>query len=150
METKLRKIRNEDEISKLLILGKNPDVDSLSFRDCHLAARGGIPQFLSTFTHLKSLDLKNNLLNDLPSFFSCLTSLTFIHLGLNRITRLDPLEKLPNLTNICLNNNRFNNFPPEVFKFTHLKVLDLSKNDISQIPTGFFNFKNLSSFLSKY
>ncbi|QJW90876.1 hypothetical protein HNV11_16575 [Spirosoma taeanense] len=90
-----------------------------------------------------SLDLSSLNLRDVPSEISELTNLVELDLSHNSLTILPKeINQLLNLNYLNLSNNIFNHISGIGFEFPcplQLKYLDLSRNNLSKIPSDIFN-----------
>ncbi|XP_078060289.1 uncharacterized protein LOC144486060 [Mustelus asterias] len=91
-------------------------------------------------SNLTWLNLANNNLQRFPPMTS-LAKLTYLDLSNNEITVLqETFKHLPQLETLFLNNNRLTTLPGTGFgQLFLLGVLDLSNNDLSYLPSHFFN-----------
>ncbi|XP_013382592.1 leucine-rich repeat-containing protein 40 [Lingula anatina] len=96
---------------------------------------------------LVSLDLRNNQLTTLPQEMSSLQNLRFITLACNRLKLLPPvLYELVKLESILACDNQINSIDvPGLLRLRELATLDLSNNDIMQIPPELGNCTSLRS-----
>ncbi|KAG8126117.1 hypothetical protein E2320_021368 [Naja naja] len=81
-------------------------------------------------SNLRTIDLSNNKLESLPPFigkFSVLKSLALNH---NRLTALDNLQ----LKTLSLSGNKLQTIPVQLCSLHHIDVVDLSRNQIQNIP----------------
>jgi Leucine-rich repeat (LRR) protein len=64
-----------------------------------------------------------------------------ISLSFNRLTEFDDFERCPNLTVLILNDNKIKKISHNIIKLKELKTLDLSNNDLPDLPSeiGFIN-----------
>ncbi|XP_067454161.1 leucine-rich repeat-containing protein 40 isoform X2 [Thunnus thynnus] len=85
---------------------------------------------------LKSLMYRNNQLNDLPSEMRNLTKLRSIILNYNRFKSFpEVLYQIVSLDTVLLGNNQVGVLDPSrLMKLVHLSTLDLSNNDLLNIP----------------
>lgn len=78
---------------------------------------------------MESLELRENLLKDLPESISRLTKLERLDLGDNDIVTLQShLGYLPSLQELWLDHNQLQRLPPEIGRLTNLTCLDVSEN----------------------
>lgn len=86
------------------------------------------------------LELKENRLS---SFAEAPWSerLDILALSFNRLTDFDDFDRCPNLTVLILNDNKIKRISPNIIKLKQLKTLDLSNNDLPDLPSeiGFIN-----------
>ncbi|XP_046655877.1 leucine-rich repeat-containing G-protein coupled receptor 5-like isoform X1 [Daphnia pulicaria] len=90
--------------------------------------------------HLRSLDLKSNLIEALPDFSHC-RSLRLVDLSHNRITNLPnhAFQHQIHLHDLLLSNNRIQTVPEHAFDgLRKLKTLDMSENAIESIHPDTF------------
>lgn len=96
-----------------------------------------IPNFLSRFSSLKHIILNNNLIIELPNEIGNLTKLETLSLSSNRLQSIPKdLSRLTALRIVNLNDNHLTEFPMAMVKLKNLEVLDLSHNKIKAIPDG--------------
>ena len=121
-----------------------------------------VPAELGKLTKLASLDLGSNQLRTVPAELGNLTKLTTLDLGINKLRSVPAeLGKLTNLTTLDLRANQLTSVPAELGKLAELEVLylahnelrdvsrlmglrklkrlDLSRNQISELPSGIVN-----------
>ncbi|XP_040896012.1 leucine-rich repeat-containing protein 40 [Toxotes jaculatrix] len=85
---------------------------------------------------LTHIDLRNNQLSDLPSEMKNLTKLRSIILNYNRFKSFpEVLYQIESLETVLLGNNQVGGVDPSrLMKLVHLSTLDLSNNDLLNIP----------------
>ncbi|KAK7889146.1 hypothetical protein WMY93_024706 [Mugilogobius chulae] len=85
---------------------------------------------------LQHLDLRNNLLCELPSELQSLTKLRSIILNYNRFKSFPSvLYEIQTLETVLLGNNQVNSVDPSRLQgLVRLSTLDLSNNDLLQVP----------------
>ncbi|XP_068565455.1 leucine-rich repeat-containing protein 40 isoform X2 [Cebidichthys violaceus] len=88
------------------------------------------------FLQLMHIDLRNNQLRDLPSEMKNLTKLCSIILNYNRFKSFpEVLYQIVSLETVLLGNNQVDKVDPHrLMKLVHLSTLDLSNNDLLNIP----------------
>lgn len=91
---------------------------------------------IGLFFKLTTLDLRNNLLCDLPSDLSSCQELREVILSFNRFTKLPTvLYSLPKLEILFANDNKIDSIDAEgIKKLSSLATLDLQNNNIEQLP----------------
>jgi Leucine-rich repeat (LRR) protein len=107
----------------------------LSFEDLHR-----IPQNIFEINP-KSLFLTGNILTSLPTEFFCkFSNLNILHLSYNKLKTI-PKEfgKLVNLERLYLDHNSIHEFQSGIQTCKYLKKLDLSYNNIQNLPKNEFS-----------
>jgi hypothetical protein len=118
-------------------LEKNPNLfakaESLILSDKQLES---LPEEIKYFKNIEKLDLRKNLLHDLPKDFGNLfKKLREIDLSDNQLTSLpNSFQYLSNLESAVLSNNKFTMIPELIYNLSSLKLLDFSHNRITAIP----------------
>lgn len=104
-----------------------------------------IPDFLSSCSKLKYLDLGNNSLTDLPESLKELTGLRELVLSQNRFTHIPKcVYGMIGLEILLLSDNKITDIDVNGLKYlTRIAVLDLTNNNISQIPPELGNLTQL-------
>ncbi|KAK6842693.1 adenylate cyclase [Apiospora arundinis] len=94
-----------------------------------------LPTYFSGFRSLRSLNLSSNFLDKLPPFLCELDSLVDIDVSFNSIATLpEEIGKLRNLEKFVMTNNRLANTLPSTFsRLTNLRELDLKYNTLTSI-----------------
>lgn len=90
--------------------------------------------------NLVILELKENRLvriNELPNS----EKLDTISLSFNRLVEFNYFDRCPNLTVLILSDNKIKSISKDIIKLNKLKTLDLSNNDLADLPCeiGFIN-----------
>lgn len=94
-----------------------------------------LPHNFGNFQVLKNLQLNNNRLASLPDSFVNLKRLDSLNLSHNRLTQLpNKCRKLQALKNVSITHNKLTRFPVEFCELKCLDVLDLQSNVITEIP----------------
>ncbi|RZF38099.1 hypothetical protein LSTR_LSTR006498 [Laodelphax striatellus] len=98
--------------------------------------------------NLSELDLKFNLLEELPSCVGQLSQLQFLNLSHNKLKTLpDELSQCLRMREILLESNRLTEIPDVIHDLTHLERLDLAGNSINEINVKLLqNLKRLYYF----
>ncbi|XP_037624957.1 leucine-rich repeat-containing protein 40 [Sebastes umbrosus] len=88
------------------------------------------------FLQLAHINLRNNQLTDLPSEMKNLTKLCSITLNQNRFKSFpEVLYQIVSLETVLLGNNQVGEVDPRrLMKLDHLSTLDLSNNDLMNVP----------------
>ncbi|XXG67478.1 hypothetical protein AAC387_Pa06g0819 [Persea americana] len=135
------------------VSGFNPSIFLLSEQNCR---NGPIKQiklpsrnlsgliswaFLRNLSQLQKIDLSgNSLQGSVPGRLWSMPSLVEVNLAMNRLggnVEFDELSSTrSSLTSLNLSNNRFTN-SFRLSGFLNLRVLDLSKNNLRSLPSGF-------------
>ena len=93
--------------------------------------------------NLKNLILSKNSITKLPKEIHKLYFLKYLDLSFNRIQEIPvELNQLENLKNLFLESNLISKFPSKLI-LNFLETLNISDNPIINIPSDFFQFKNL-------
>ena len=88
---------------------------------------------LSRFTHLIRLDLSDNIFRSCEGLDVLASSLRHLDLSQNRIESLTPLLRLTNLQVLDLSNNQITNIPSKISSLSSLTTLHLDSNKIKDI-----------------
>ncbi|OQP58274.1 hypothetical protein A3860_08115 [Niastella vici] len=102
-------------------------------------------EYISKLTSLNSLSLSDNAIEDQGAeWISCLNSLTSLALSRNFISDkgAECISRLPLLSRLYLSNNNITKIP--LFISRHLKLLQLSKNQIETLTLEFIKNTSLS------
>ena len=92
--------------------------------------------------HLKFLDIHSNHLT-IFNIFTEMPMLDSLLLSYNQIQHINGIDKLNNLTNLDLNNNKISEFPLDILKLKKLSTLNLQNNDLNSIPNTLGLMNNL-------
>ncbi|XP_074597070.1 leucine-rich repeat-containing protein 57-like isoform X2 [Brevipalpus obovatus] len=97
-----------------------------------------LPGFIGEFSSLKNLVFQSNLLTYLPKEIASLTKLETLSLGNNRLMSIpdDLSTGLSSLRSVDLSGNLLDTFPMAFVGLKALETLDLSRNKITSIPDG--------------
>ena len=151
---------------KSLTLNENPishipkeiktlsNLEELYLYDCDLKE---LPKEIGELRNLKIFDVSSNYLSVLPSGLDNLTKLQELSLYRNRgikltdqiidlenleILNLSPIASLENLEILNISSCNMN-FPKEILGLKKLKVLDISDNNLTEIPQAITQLENL-------
>lgn len=104
-----------------------------------------LPEFLGECTKLQYLEISRNCLTDLPSTFSNLSSLRELVLSNNAFTKIpECIYDMQGLEILLVSDNKITEICVEGLKrLKRLATLDLSNNNISQVPPELGNVKQL-------
>eukprot|EP00794_Sanderia_malayensis_P017388 gene17388-19128_t len=110
-----------------------------------------LPSIIGQFTNLKSLTVNNNRLEHFPEHLGNLMKLETLSLQENRITVIpdNVVRKLKNLTSISLSGNKLKVFPIEICQLAKLDAVDLSSNLIEIIPDSVDSLKAIELNLNR-
>lgn len=145
---------------------------SSSLTSLHLSSNSlfYLPSEMQLLSQLKELNVSHNHLSDIPSFLSFIPSLSLLNLSHNEITLIPiAIKSLSHLTHLNLANNQITTIPGDLFnhltslrylsfhhnllhhfpafdfgKLKEMIDLDLTDNQIYDIPLGISSFSNLS------
>ena len=97
------------------------------------------PNVICELKSLKTLDLSNNFIKNLPDSFGNLTNLTTLDIGDNKLNFLpESLSHLKNLRTLSVIHNRLKSIPEGIGNLTNLRLLDLSANrQVQSVPDSF-------------
>lgn len=108
---------------------------------------GNFPTSILSLTRLKKLDISSNrLTGEIPNL-SSLSSLTYLNLSNNNFTGdvQNSYSSLPNLQEIYVGNNNCSISSTVFSNFPNLKILDISKLNLTEIPSSLTSLQSLSS-----
>ncbi|XP_048055787.1 leucine-rich repeat-containing protein 40 [Megalobrama amblycephala] len=108
-----------------------------------------VPVDFSELKQLLHIDLRNNLLTSLPMELEGLTKLRSVILSFNRFKSFpDVLYRISSLETILISNNQVGGIDPVQMKtLNRLSTLDLSNNDIMQVPPELGNCTSLRALM---
>lgn len=89
--------------------------------------------FKSKYENLIHIDMHNNLIEKIN--IPIIKNLDSLILGYNRLTSMENLRNALNLTVLDINNNKIENFPPDILLLNKLKTLNIQNNSINDIPS---------------
>lgn len=93
---------------------------------------------------LRTLDLSENSISQLPASIGNFENLKYFSMNQNKLGSLPPLfGKLQKLETLSLNKNLLTSLPQSFDQLRHLRTLSLSCNRFTQIPDMLGNLKNL-------
>jgi Leucine-rich repeat (LRR) protein len=106
-----------------------------------------IPEFISECSKLKYFDVGNNLLSNLPDCLSALISLRELVLSTNRFTSIPQcVYSMVGLEILLASDNKITEIDVEGLQnLKRIATLDLTNNNISQIPPQLGNMTQLRS-----
>lgn len=126
------KDKNLSQLSRSLFSTFTTRIIHLDLRDNLLSNLEN--NILSSLTHLRYLDLRNNKLEVLPDDIHELDHLKVLKLDHNLLTVLpDDLFKLP-LQSLTLSDNSIYNLSPSIKHLTKLEALSLADNHLQSLP----------------
>lgn len=123
---------------------KQANLQVLDLKDNKIAS---IPaEVYRAFPHVKVLDLRKNILEDLLPEISAMRELEDLLLDQNRLRSI-PAEacRLPNLKSLQLSQNQLKSLPQAIGEMTSLRNLHLGDNQISKIPDELGSCKELQT-----
>ncbi|XP_055497878.1 leucine-rich repeat-containing protein 40 [Leucoraja erinacea] len=128
-----------------------PDISkmtSLKFLDMTHNELECVPSELAALVSLEQLYLRHNRLRHLPEFPSC-KYLKELYVGNNQIEYLgsEHLQPLSAISVLELRDNKLKSLPDEVLLLQGLERLDLTNNDICNLPYKLGNLPKLKSLL---
>lgn len=105
-----------------------------------------IPTSLTDVSELKDLDLSNNVIGAIPNTISKLENLISLYISRNRIESLDNL-KFKKLENLDVSENEIKEIPEKILSTISINYFDISENKISEIPIKISELKNISTLI---
>lgn len=103
-------------------------------------------ELLDIVSSLRSLDLSDNKLLNLPSDFNQFSNLKYLNCQKNRIKSVpSSISSLSRLETLILSHNTIDSFPDCVASLSTLKTVNISYNNLSTIPDGICKLKQLDS-----
>jgi len=142
------------QLSELLVLpsGTTSALQSLDLSSNYFEDQ--IPDTISQFTLLVSLDLTGNILRGTLPVLSSLVHLTHLHIGRNELQGTIPEDVwlLPMLVSIKIDDNHFRGMAPSahLLKNTNVKFLYLAKNDFSGPIPAYTTLTELTTALNPW
>ncbi|RZC39469.1 leucine-rich repeat-containing protein 40-like [Asbolus verrucosus] len=121
--------------------------ENLSELNLSMNSLGEIPEFIADCANLKYFDLGNNLLSNLPDSLGSLISLRELVISNNRFINVpNCVYSMVGLEILLASDNKITEIDVEgLKKLTRIATLDLSNNNISQIPPELGNVTQLRS-----
>ncbi|CVI70446.1 Internalin-A precursor [Clostridiales bacterium CHKCI001] len=105
-----------------------------------------LPESIGELTDLERLDLSNTNIEELPESIGELTNLERLYLGYTNIEELPKwMGELRNLESLDLRYTNIEELPESIGKLTNLKSLDLSGTNIEELPKWMGELRNLES-----
>ncbi|MBS0648488.1 MAG: hypothetical protein JSS10_04590 [Verrucomicrobia bacterium] len=105
-----------------------------------------LPPQIGALTRLRQFSLHHTLVKVLPREFQNLMKLEHIVLLNNQLENIDPLGPLSNLVRLSASTNKIKNFPSSL-AWQKMQTLDLSNNQIEELPSSFYLSFALSSII---
>lgn len=110
-----------------------------------------VPKYIHYLTNLRKLGLGGNLLTDLPEELGWMKNLEMINLSCNNFTEVPAvLGSLSALKKVMYAGNNLEVFPKIFRDFPNLEVLDLSNNKLEVIPDEIKTIKTLTALYGKH
>ncbi|GAB9469135.1 Tkl protein kinase [Globisporangium polare] len=123
----------------LTAVGSTSGMDSLLGLD---VSDNSITSFTAVFPKLTALELGVNELQDVPSVLTQYSVLEDLWLYNNSITTVSTENAIPSLVYLNLTHNRISTFETH---FANLSILDLSYNELKEIPSVIFSHTQLTN-----
>merc|ERR1719167_1474820 len=104
------------------------------------------PEGMEKMTSLRWLKLNNANLKQIPAEIGSLSKLEHLTVKKNKLESISSqLSHMPCLRtlNLRYNNLTHKNIPPQVFENEELSTLDLSHNQLTEVPEGLMRCKSL-------
>lgn len=107
-----------------------------------------LPSEIGNLVNLKTLDLHRNALKTIPSSIGNLKEVKILDISGNCLKELPAeLGELESLHTLNLNCNQLSAIP-SVVKLKHLAKLDVSHNELSDLPNGIFKLELIAEILA--
>ena len=117
---------------------------NLSYLKIAEISAASINQIKSSIPNLQEIDLRGNLLTDLPEELGELTSLHVVRLSLNKFAHLPSiLSSFPGLKKLEFTGNLLAEIPDEISTLQSLEELDISGNKVTSIGDNLTTLTNL-------
>ena len=105
-----------------------------------------IPRCLLELPCIKDLDLSYNKLQEIPEVHEWATSLEVLDLSHNELQSLPQYCEAPNLRRLSISHNKFRQVPKCICSFTNLTTLELGHNaGIGKLPVEMGRLQNLNT-----
>uniref|UniRef100_UPI002636BAF0 leucine-rich repeat domain-containing protein n=1 Tax=uncultured Psychrobacter sp. TaxID=259303 RepID=UPI002636BAF0 len=99
---------------------------------------------MGRLTNLAALDVRNNILSELPESIGRLTNLESLIIGDNNLSELpESIGQLTNLWCLKIEDNNLSELPESIGRLTNLEVLDVRNNNLSELPESIGQLTNL-------
>ncbi|PHI17992.1 hypothetical protein CEQ90_20265 [Lewinellaceae bacterium SD302] len=130
-------------LEKSSIVGIHESIFDLSFLEEFELKNHRIQELspsINKFENLRSLNLSNNLLRNIPSIDTISVSLRSLNLSSNNIEVFpESIIGLKNLEELDLSNNYIRHIPNEVGELSNIESINLSNNSLTELPRGIVN-----------
>jgi len=121
------------------------DLSKLKFMDVSFNKLTSLPSSF-TLSSLHTLNLSNNLLEELPDF-SKLVGLSIAFIDHNNLTSLPSgIETLTNISEVHAASNKISTFPENIKNMVNIKHLDLTENMIKEVNCDLSECRKLKTF----
>ena len=116
-----------------ILPGELGKLSKLTTLDVHGNKLKSIPTTISSLKALKVFDVSGNNLTGLPEVVGKLVCLDTLNLSDNKLTELPPLEELRNLARLDVSKNQLIELPESTYCLENLSVIQASHNKINYI-----------------
>jgi Leucine-rich repeat (LRR) protein len=122
-----------------------PEKDQLLTFNELKAKRGyrNLDSLPANLTTIYKINLSGQSLKEIPAVIFKMSNLQELNVSKNGLTNLGDIDKLKNLQELNVGMNRLSVFPYKLINLKHLKILSLYWNDISTIPSNFYDSNSL-------
>lgn len=103
---------------------------------------------LRGFHKSRAIDLKNLFLDVIPSRILRLPNIKMLDLSLNNFRYLPKIERFIEVENLIIKDNPLEEFSEGLGKLYKLRLLNISKTKITELPLDFHQLHNLTNFIS--
>ncbi|CAK9293626.1 unnamed protein product [Gordionus sp. m RMFG-2023] len=117
------------------------NITHLSLNDISLIR---LPNDIGDLTNLVSLEVRDNMLHNLPPSMLTLPKLERLDLGNNEISILPEQLVLPSLQELWLDGNQLASLPSSICNLAKLSCVDLSENQLTTLPNKIGKLVNLT------
>jgi len=138
-----------DQVTEIVVTGTEGKATSIFFSEVHAAgeiADIASLQGIGRLKNLKTLELTNYSITEIPEEIESLTSLESLNLSGNEIeTVSDGLWDLNSLETLNLSNNNIDEIGDGIARLENITTVDFSYNEIEELPTALWDAETIVS-----